>query len=118
MNIDGNINSISAGFEPTLKPIEFARKEKEVPISAESLQKYTGEYELSGVTAKVYIKNTTLYLYVPGQPDYELASLGNDKFTIKSLTGFSVQFEKDDKGNVIAVSFIQPNGTFKATKKK
>jgi hypothetical protein len=29
-----------------------------------------------------------------------------------------VQFEKDDKANVIAVSFIQPNGTFKATKKK
>ena len=118
MNIDGNINSISVGFEPTLKPIEFTRKEKEVPISAESLQKYVGEYELSGVTAKVYTKNSTLYLYVPGQPDYELASLGNDKFTIKSLTGYTVQFEKDDKGNVTGVSFIQPNGTFKATKKK
>lgn len=118
MDINGNINSISAGFEPSLKPIEFTRKEKEVAVSGESLQKYTGEYESGGMTAKVYIKDNTLYVFVPGQPDYELASNGNDKFTIKNLTGYSLQFEKDSGGNISSVSFVQPNGIFKATKKK
>ena len=118
MDINGDINSASAAFEPTLKAIEFMRKEKEVALTKEALEKYTGEYELSGVTSKVYVKNNTLYLYVAGQPDYELVSTGNDKFVIKTLTGYSLQFQKDDKGNVIAVSFLQPNGIFKATRKK
>ena len=29
-----------------------------------------------------------------------------------------VQFQKDDKGDVVSITFIQPNGIFKATKKK
>ena len=118
MDLNGDISSISAAFELGLKPIEFTRTEKELATTAESLQKYVGDYELSGVTAKVYLKKNTLCLFVQGQPEYELASVGSDKFVIKSLTGYSMQFQKDAQGNVIAVSFIQPNGTFKATKKK
>lgn len=118
MDVNGNIQSAAAAFEPTLKPIEFTRKEKEVAISVGDLQKYAGEYELSGATAKVYIKSNTLWLFVPGQPDYELTSVGNDKFTIKILNGYSLQFQKDEKEHVVAVSFIQPNGIFKANKKK
>src|SRR5437016_2252790 len=62
MDVSGNISFVSAGFEPTLKPIEFTRKEKEVAVSNEKLQKYTGEYEAGGMTAKVYLKNNTLYV--------------------------------------------------------
>jgi hypothetical protein len=106
------------GLEPSLKPIEFNKKEKEIALSVDSLQKYTGEYELNGTAAKFYLKANTLYLFVDGQPEYELVSLGNDKFTIKNLTGYSLQFEKNDKNEIASVSFIQPNGIFKATKKK
>jgi len=118
MDVNGNISSASAGFEPALKPIEFSRKEKEVAVNSENLQKYTGEYELNGTMAKVYVKNNVLYVFVPGQPDYELTSNGDDKFTIKTLTGYSLQFQKDDNGVVNAVAFVQPNGIFKASKKK
>lgn len=118
MDVNGNIQSASMAFEPALKPIDFTRNEREVTISTEALQKYAGEYELSGLTSRVYIKGNTLYLFVPGQPDYELVSVGNDKFIIKSLNGYSLQFQKDENNTITSVSFIQPNGIFKASKKK
>ena len=30
MDVNGSIQSVSAAFEPTLRPIEFTRKEKEI----------------------------------------------------------------------------------------
>ena len=77
-----------------------------------------GEYELSpGAKAKFYIKgDSTLYAFVEGQPEYELTPTEKHKFVFKSLQGFSVLFEENDQGEIIAVSFIQPNGTFKAKK--
>ncbi len=116
-DLNGNISAFRTMFEPGLQPIEFTRKEKEVALTAEMLKKYEGEYELPGASAKVYTKGNTLFAFVPGQPEYELTSVGNDKFNFKALSGFALQFHKDDKGNVNAVSFIQPNGTFKAAKK-
>ncbi|MDQ3552231.1 MAG: serine hydrolase, partial [Bacteroidota bacterium] len=83
-----------------------------------SLQDYVGDFELMGTVIKVYSKGNTLYVHVPGQPDYELAAEGNDKFNLKILNGYSLQFIRDDAKNVISASFIQPNGTFTATKKK
>src|SRR5436190_14265825 len=118
MDVNGTIQSALMALEPALKPIEFNKKEKEVALTAEMLQKYVGEYELGAGTARVYITSNTLYLFVAGQPEYELASLGSDKFTIKSLTGYSLQFQNDEKNEIVSVSFIQPNGTFKASKKK
>ena len=118
MDVNGNIQSALMALEASLKPIEFNKKEKEVALAADSLQKYTGEYELGGNTAKFYLKGNTLYLFVAGQPEYELASLGNDKFSIKSLTGYTMQFQKDEKNEYSSVSFTQPNGIFKATRKK
>jgi Domain of unknown function (DUF3471) len=98
-------------------PAVFARSPKAKPMTADQLHKYEGEYSIASVTMKVYVKGSTLYLFVPGQPEYELANVGPDKFILKSLTGFFAQFVLNDKGEVTAVMAIQPNGTFKATKK-
>jgi len=114
----GDIAYVSAGFEPTLDPLKFSRKEKEVQLTAQTIEKYTGEYDLAGTVVTVYNKGNTLYALVPGQPDYELVSIGNDKFNLKIVQGYSMQFHADNTGKIIAVSFIQPNGTFKAEKKK
>ena len=40
-----------------------------------------------------------------------------NKFKIKILKGYTVQFDQNEKGEVVSASFIQPNGTFKAKKK-
>ncbi|HEX4852402.1 MAG TPA: serine hydrolase, partial [Puia sp.] len=115
----GDIESMSIAFEPGLKPISFVRIPKVKEISKDSLKKYVGDYELSGVVLKVYIKNeNTLYLFVPGQPEYELIATDKNKFSIKSLTGFTIQFNENDKNEISELLSIQPNGTFKATRKK
>jgi hypothetical protein len=89
-----------------------------VEIKKDDLKKYEGEYELGpGMIAKFYIKENTLYAFIEGQPEYELAATGKNKFNLKVLKGYSVEFEENDKGLITAVSFIQPNGTFKAKKK-
>lgn len=59
-----------------------------------------------------------LWASIAGQPDYELAPVKKDEFNLKALSGFSVRFEANKKGEYNVAYFIQPNGTFKATRKK
>jgi hypothetical protein len=119
MNEAGDINSVQIGIEPTLAPIKFEKTPKPKEITADELTKYVGDYDLAGATtAKVYIKdNKTLFVLVPGQPDYELVPIEKDKFSLKIINGYFVQFEINDKGAATGLTFIQPNGNFKAKKK-
>lgn len=118
-DVKGDITGLDfVGVEPALDKVVFEKKVVAVAMATNELEKYTGEYELMGVTAKVYLRGETLMVQVPGQPDYETIPIGNHEFKLKvpNLDGFSVRFEmKDDKAT--AVNFIQPNGTFKAMKK-
>ncbi len=116
----GEINSASMTLEQGLKPLEFSRKPKPKEMTKEELKKYEGTYELApGTDAKFYIKGEkTLYAFIEGQPEYELIAIDKNKFALKALSGYSALFEENEKGEITAVSFIQPNGTFKAPKKK
>lgn len=118
MSEAGEINRISIGFEPTLKPIIFNRIPKIIQLAADSLQQFVGEFDISGVTIKIYRKGKDgLAMSVPGQPEYELQPVKDDLFTIKDLSGFKVQFIKNEKNEVTELLSIQPNGTFKAKRK-
>lgn len=115
---DGNIESLMFAVEPALKPHEFKRKHQVIDVDAEALSRYEGEYELAGMVAKVYVKNdTTLFLFVPGQPEYELQPIGTNLFAIKNLEGFRLEFTEDENGEIVSVIFIQPNGRFEAVRK-
>lgn len=117
---DGNINRVMMDLQPGLKAIEFVRKPKAKEVTKEELKKYEGDYELSPtVIARFYIKGEkTLYAFIEGQPEYEMIPTDKNKFALKILSGYSVLFEENEKGEIVAASFIQPNGTFKANKKK
>ena len=117
MNKTGEITWVEAELQPGLKPLQFMKTPKAAPVDSAQLKKYEGEYELGGVTAKVYLKSNVLYVFVPGQPEYETIPAGNHEFKLKVLSGYSVKFEVNDKGEVTALNFIQPNGTFKAKRK-
>lgn len=116
-NISGEISGFEAKFEPTTDPVFFKKVAVEVAMEREALERLCGEYDLAGMTSKFYIKNDILHLFVPGQPEYELMSLGDDKFKLKIVEGFSVEFIEDEKGKIIECKFIQPNGIFTAKKK-
>lgn len=120
INIKGEIESLSLPLQAGVKDIEFKKKVETIDVSKADLEKYVGEYELPGPTlVKVYIKGEkTLVAFVTGQTDYELIPVKPDLFNLKIVSGFSVRFEKNDAGEVTALYFVQPNGTFKATRKK
>ena len=116
----GNISKLTVPLEAGVKDIEFTKEIKAIEIKKAELEKYAGEYVLApGVNAKFYIKSDkTLFAFIEGQPEYELVPTDKNKFALKILSGYSVQFEENEKGEIISASFIQPNGTFKAPKKK
>jgi hypothetical protein len=100
--------------------LEFSRRPKPQELTKNELKKYEGDFELTPTAiAKFYIKGEkTLYAFIEGQPEYELIATDKNKFVLKILPAYSVQFEENEKGEIVSASFIQPNGTFKATKKK
>lgn len=118
LDMNGSIESVSIPFETGIKSIEFKRQLDAKEMSKEELQKYIGDYEISGVTAKVFLKNgKTLYALVPGQPEYELVPVDKDKFALKILSGYFIRFTVNEKNKVTGLTFIQPNGNFNAVKK-
>jgi CubicO group peptidase (beta-lactamase class C family) len=118
-SLNGEIESLNAiGFEAPSIQLVFKRTAKEKPISQSELNKYEGTFTIAGTDIKMYVKENALRMLVPGQPEYEMVSTGKDKFSVKNLNGYSVHFLRDEKGDINAINLIQPNGTFKADKKK
>ncbi len=117
-NLVGDISSLNIDIEPTLDALIFDRKAKSIAVDTATLDLYVGEYELMGQTVKVYIKKDTLYVLVPGQPEYQLTAIDKHLFAIKVADGYKVKFEGKDDKNLDILAFIQPNGTFKAKRKK
>lgn len=112
----GNVTKIYAQLEQGVKDIEFTKIPDFIDNSA-SYGKFTGEYEMEGMTVKVSIKSNTLRLLIPGQPEYELKPSSENNFDIMGLKAYSVTFNMDGSGKITEIQFNQPNGTFKAKKK-
>lgn len=117
-NESGEITSVKSKLDDLIGPIEFKHKPNTIKVDKEVLAKYVGEYELAGMTTKVYIKNENkLYLFVAGQPEYELLATDKHKFSIKNLEGFRVEFVEEADKTINSVIFIQPNGKFTAKRR-
>jgi hypothetical protein len=112
---DGKIAGVSLPMDG--KPLVFAFRPKAVALSKEILDKYAGDYNLGKTVVKVYLKGKTLFVSLPGQPDYETTSLGAGSFKINALTGYNLKFELNGD-QAESLTFKQPNGNFKATRKK
>lgn len=114
----GDISSVNIKMEGSLDhPIEFDRKPNSIEVSVELMASYTGDFDLSGTEIKMYEKNGSLYLFIPGQPEYELIATEKHKFSIKILDGYKLEYIDGDDGSLNELKIIQPNGTFKATRK-
>nr|WP_068886630.1 serine hydrolase [Pedobacter panaciterrae] len=111
---DGKIESLSASFENGMKPTVFTLKPKVVNVDLKTLERYVGVYMLGTMEVKISLRDKVLYVFVPGQQDYETVALGEHNFNLKALNGYSVRFEIKGNEKAESVLFIQPNGTFKA----
>ncbi|CAN5570143.1 serine hydrolase [soil metagenome] len=112
---EGKIDKVNIPLEPAINPIEFKRV-PEVSTTTADLIKFEGLFELSGMTLTVTLKGKSLWLNVPGQPEYELDPVSENKYEIKTLPGYSVSFDQDNN-IVTAIVLHQPNGVFTAKKK-
>ncbi|MEL1245672.1 serine hydrolase [Flavobacterium sp. DGU11] len=117
-NDAGEISGVKLKVESSLDhPIEFKRTPKEVAVEADVLNKYIGDYEISGMTVKVSVKENKLYLFVPGQPEYELTPTSETMYVITTLDGYKAEFIPGDNGKIKELTLHQPNGKFTAVKK-
>ncbi len=118
MNYEGDIVNIDSKLESAIKgEIVFTKDAPELKLTEAELKKYEGEYTISGAIVKVSVKDKALHMSVPGQPEYELVPSKADEFKLKGLEGYSVRFDMKDGKSTAAYS-IQPNGTFKMSKKQ
>jgi beta-lactamase family protein/uncharacterized protein DUF3471 len=117
-DVKGNVAAVSAQFEPQVKEIVFTKKSDPQMSDPAFLARCTGEYELSGETARIELAGSTLTLILKGQPQYHLVPGLGGEFTLKELPIVSASFTEDAQGKVIGVTFNQPNGVFTAKKKK
>jgi hypothetical protein len=60
--------------------------------------------------------DNTLQLTVPGQPTYTLTPYKGTEFQIQGLSGFSVEFQRDESDSVVEAILTQLNTTFTAKK--
>jgi len=117
-NDAGEISAVKIKVEEELDAVEFKHKPNVIDVDSATLQKYTGDYELAGTPIKVYIKaGNKLFVFVTGQPEYELLAIDKNKFAIKALEGFKVEFVEAEDKSFKELNFVQPNGTYKATRK-
>ncbi|SDB22966.1 CubicO group peptidase, beta-lactamase class C family [Flavobacteriaceae bacterium MAR_2010_188] len=117
-NDTGDISGLRMKIEPTLDGIEFNRSPITIDVDTYLLEKYVGDYQLMDTPIKVYLKDENkLFLFVPGQPEYELLPTAKHKFSFKALEGFKVEFVESTAGLFDKINLFQPNGTFQANRK-
>lgn len=117
-NINGDIDALAIPFEPTTSEIVFKRKAGDALSAMTYLRKFAGVYEIYGYTVEIAIRDSALFAVIPSQPIYELVPTGENEFSVKSMTGYSVRFVLDNEGQVEEVLLVQPYGAFSARPKK
>ena len=96
-----------------------AQAKPDFMVPAETLQKYTGEYEFNAALIKVELKdNKTLTLTFPGQPEMELVPLSLTKFQVKLMEDYIITFITDSNNEVTSLSLLSGGEEIKAAKKK
>lgn len=113
-NMKGDIDALSAPFEPSVDPIVFHRQPDAQLRDSTYITRFTGRYALATDTFTVVRQGSVLVLNVRGQPPYELTPYRRTEFDLKGLQGFSLVFTIDGQGRVTGLVSRQPNGVFTA----
>ncbi len=117
-DVAGNVASLSIPLEPHDRDIVFTRMPDRAMTTRSFLEPLAGQYLLGNITYTVSLEGEmALSLIVPGQPKYELVPRRGTTFDLKGLSGFSIEFKKDDSGKVTEAVLYEPDGTYVAKRK-
>jgi hypothetical protein len=79
------------------------------------LEPFVGKYEVMGMTLTIDLRGEDqLIASIPGQGDQTLVPYQGTTFNLKGLTGFSIEFKRDDSGAVTEAIITQPGATLSA----
>ncbi|HAT46203.1 MAG TPA: serine hydrolase [Ktedonobacter sp.] len=117
-NVKGDISSLIAPLEPTVKDIVFKRLPSKELTDKSFLEQFTGQYDVMGMTMTIALKGEkALVVSLPMQPELELVPYKGTIFHVNGLSGYSIEFKRDDTGGVTEAIVEQPFGVVTATKK-
>lgn len=118
-NQKGEIDRVAVPLEASVKDIVFTRIPDMKAVEKSVLEKMAGEYvlEATGTKLTVSLRGETLYVFVPGQPEYELVPAKENEFDFKGLAGFSLAFKPDASGAYPEAVVTQPNAVFTIKRK-
>jgi hypothetical protein len=112
---EGNIDRLSAPFEPLVNDIVFRRLPAGDALDRAFRTACVGIYRTGSQTHVVALDaDGQLTLTPSDQATYCLVPYLGCIFTIAALEGFRVEFQRGGSTVVEAIIFHQPNGTFRA----
>jgi len=113
-DVNGNVASLEAPFEPTLDPVAFKKKPDAKLFDPEYLQQFVGKYQLVDQVITINLKGESLTAFVPGGREIDLVPEIGDEFTLKQIKIISLKFKTDDKGQVIGLELYEPDAVYEA----
>lgn len=117
-DVRGNVSALEVALEPTLPEVVFTRRPSARLFDPAYLQRFTGVYELTGQVLTITLQGNTLLADLSGQKPTELIPALGDEFTLKAAPIVTVFFVQDEKGVVSAAEIRQPDGVYKAVRRK
>jgi CubicO group peptidase (beta-lactamase class C family) len=114
-DLKGNIGSLGIQLEPSVKDSIFTRMPDKSMANRAFLEPFVGKYEVMGMTLTIDLRGEDqLIASIPGQGDQTLVPYQGTTFNLKGLTGFSIEFKRDDSGAVTEAIITQPGATLSA----
>ncbi len=113
---DGAIEGVELAIEPSLPAARFERAPEDRLADPAFLDRLTGRYRLDAQTISVTRRGTSLVVSIPGQPSYTLVADRETSFTLEQAPQIRVSFDlpaDETSATASAVTFHQPNGTFR-----
>ena len=115
-DVNGVIGQLSTSMDPFADDVVFKKTPPRRLLDPVFLQRLAGKYQLDPGDTPIHfeLRNKTLYLKVPGQPEYTLEPFQGTEFKLKGLNGYSISFEIDAQDKITGAAFNQPEGVFRA----
>jgi CubicO group peptidase (beta-lactamase class C family) len=113
-NHRGEIVSLSAPLEPTVRDIVFERVPDETMTDPAFLAPFCGTYEFIGARVVVSFRGDALQVTIPGQPEYVLTPVKGTEFEVRDLSGIGITFNVDAEGCVTEALLNQMGAVFVA----
>jgi hypothetical protein len=106
----GEICELSVPLEMAVKPIVFQKKADPELFTATYLQQFVGKFGEDPLVIEVILKGGKAFFMQNGS-ESELIPVKKDKFSLKGLPGYYLEFKRNDSGSIRELVVVFPRGS-------